>query len=358
MSEDIGKIRITDDDVRSARVDPPAASYAAPPPSGTGATGPRNWGSVSGASTGGMAMHRPENAHFLLKSWVYLGLAGLAGAFFAWAVCEPFFHDDGERGFGNYVIFSLMVVAMSVGFAVAESIVERSLQKALIRGLLGLALGLVLGFVFDFLANFAYRIGYEILSGLGVEVSASNPVQWFRRGLSWMIFGIAGGVVYGIVGLSWKKCLYGVLGGMLGAAVGGFLFDPISLMTGGAEASRAVGMMIFGASTGIAIGLVESALKDRWLYVSAGPLAGKQFILYKPSTRIGSDQGNDIYLFKDPSISPAHAVIELRGPSATLLASGPTYVAGQPVTQSALRSGDSIQIGRYSFEYREKHRQA
>jgi Inner membrane component of T3SS, cytoplasmic domain len=357
MNEYTGKIRITEDEVRTARVDPPATSYAAPPPVSSAASGPRNWGSVSGGSSS-VAMHALESGHFFLQSWVYLGLAGMAGAFLAWVICEPSVNDGEPDGFLGSLMFPLMIIAMSVGFAAAESVVERSLQKALFKGALGVVLGLIFGFLFYSVANFVYSFTYEVLEKLSVQISAESPLQWLRRGFAWMIFGAAGGVVYGIVGQSWKKCLYGLLGGIIGAAVGGFLFDPISLLTGGAEASRAIGMMIFGASTGVAIGLVESALKDRWLYVSAGPLAGKQFILYKPSTRIGSDQSNDIYLFKDPSISPAHAVIELRGPVAMLLASGPTYVAGQPAKQTALRSGDSIQIGRYSFQYREKHHQA
>jgi hypothetical protein len=61
------------------------------------------------------------------------------------------------------------------------------------------------------------------------------------------------------------------------------------------------------------MGLVESAPKDRWLYVVAGPLAGKQFILYKSETSIGSRQESDIYLFKDPNILPRHAVISIGG---------------------------------------------
>lgn len=358
MNENIGKIRITEDEVRVARVDPPAASYAAPPPIGAANSGPRNWGSVGGGASGSTALQAPEAAHFFLQSWVYLGLAGMAGAILSWAICEPSFNDGEPDGFLGSLMFPLMIMAMSVGFAVAESVVERSLRKAVIKGALGVVLGLVSGFFFYFVANIVYNTGLSILAQSDTELEAASPALWFVRSIAWAVFGAAGGVVYGIVGQSWKKCLYGVLGGIAGAAVGGFLFDPISLLTGGAEVSRAIGMMIFGASTGVAIGLVESALKDRWLYVSAGPLAGKQFILYKSSTRIGSDQSNDIYLFKDPNISSVHAVIELRGPVAMLSASGPTYVAGQPAKQTALRSGDSIQIGRYSFQYKEKHRQA
>ena len=213
---------------------------------------------------------------------------------------------------------------------------------------------MVLGFVFYFIANFIYQIGFNLIVQSGGEMVPGNPAIWFVRAIAWMAFGVTGGIVYGIAGQSGKKCLYGILGGVLGAGIGGLVFDPISLLTGGAGPSRCIGMMIFGASTGVAIGLVESALKNRWLYVSGGPLAGKQFILYKPITRIGSQQANDIYLFKDLSIAPTHATIELRGPHATLVATGPTFVGGQPVTQRVLRSGDLIQIGRYTFQYQEK----
>jgi hypothetical protein len=34
--------------------------------------------------------------------------------------------------------------------------------------------------------------------------------------------------------------------------------------------SRAVGFGILGLATGIMMGVVESALKDRWFYVTAG----------------------------------------------------------------------------------------
>jgi hypothetical protein len=248
----------------------------------------------------------------------------------------------------------LLMTAISVAFAVAESLVERSVQKAVTRGLLALVLGVVLGFLFDFIANILYNIGLRIVAQSVTDFSPSHPAWWLVRACAWVVFGATGGIVYGIAGQSGKKCLYGVLGGMLGAGIGGLLFDPISLLTGGAGPSRCIGFMIFGASTGLAIGLVESALKNRWLYVSGGPLAGKQFILYKPITRLGSQQSNDIYLFKDLSIAPTHATIELRGPHATLVATGPTFVGGQPVTQRVLRSGDLIQIGRYTFQYQEK----
>ena len=134
------------------------------------------------------------------------------------------------------------------------------------------------------------------------------------------------------------------------------MFDPIAIATHGGAVSRAVGFGLVGMATGIAVGLVESALKDRWLYVTAGPLAGKQFILYKPRTVMGSDQSCDIYLFKDTNILKEHAIVELAGSRIMLRAIGQTYVSGQPVRQQVLSSGSVVQIGRYAFRYQERQR--
>jgi pSer/pThr/pTyr-binding forkhead associated (FHA) protein len=113
---------------------------------------------------------------------------------------------------------------------------------------------------------------------------------------------------------------------------------------------------LLGLATGVAIGIVESALKDRWLYVASGPLAGKQFILYKPLTTIGSSQSSDIYLFKDTSILPRHGIIELRGAQTFIRSDAPIFVSGAPTRFRALQSGDLIQIGRYAFHFRERQR--
>ncbi|MBL0158627.1 MAG: FHA domain-containing protein [Bryobacterales bacterium] len=343
---DSGKIRITLDDLDRVQI---AEAH--------GATGgeARSYGNVEESPL--PATVEESGGSILMKGWCYLGLAGLTGVLVAWAICEPNFRDGGSPTWANYILFPLMLVLTCAGFGIAESVVERSPRKAAIRGLLSLGLGTVLGFVFYFIANIIFTLGLSILSSSG-GFSVHSPGLWITRGIAWMGFGVAGGVVYGIVGQSGKKCLYGIAGGVLGAGLGGFVFDPISLATGGAGASRAVGMALFGAATGIAMGLVENALKDRWVYVSAGPLAGKQFILYKALTTIGSDQSCDIYLFKDPAVRPQHAVVELRGTRAIVRAAGPMFVQGKPVREAMLESGNTIQIGRYAFLYRDRERAA
>ncbi len=299
-----------------------------------------------------------EKASILLQGWFYLGVAGMIGALAGWAITEHAFVDGPGQRWGNYWMIPSLVALMCVGFAIAESIVERSPRKALIRGGLALPLGIALGFVFNFVANMIFGIGLGFLRAAGVE-SFHSPAFWLTRGFAWMVLGAAGGVVYGIIGQSMKKTGYGVLGGAIGAGIGGLVFDPISFLTNGngAAASRAIGFCLLGMATGIAMGLVESALKDRWLYVTAGPLAGKQFILYKPCTTMGSSQQCDIYLFKDADILPEHGTFEVKGSRTHLSATGMIYASGQPVHEiRVLESGSIIQLGRYIFRYQEKQR--
>ena len=316
-------LKITLEDLATVVV--PEASPAAQPATVAGA---RSYGTVNEAAEQ-FTPTPEEKGSILLHGWFYLGLAGLVGALVAWGIAEPGFTDGSNRAhWGNLLMLPLIMTLMSFGFAMAESLVERSAQKALLRGVLSLPLGLILGFFFDFMANILYGVGLRICFEAGVQ-SQRNPALWIARGLAWMVFG---------------------------AGLGGFLFDPIALFTHGGAPSRAVGFALVGVATGVGMGLVESALKDRWFYVTAGPLAGKQFILYKPQTTIGSRQQSDIYLFKDPNILPEHAVIQLSGARVHMRASGPVYWAGQLLKTRVLQDGDLLQIGRYSFRYKEKHR--
>jgi len=348
VENDNDRIRISLEDLVAVPEEAPRVQ--SPAVSGTS----RSYGTIQDSAQEFIAPE--EKGSILLRGWFYLGLAGFVGALAGWGICEPGF-VDGNAGhrWGNFALLPSVITLICISFAVAESIVERSTKKAISRGLLSLPLGFVLGFIFDLLANLFFAIGLAIASGLGVQ-NAHNPAFWVARGFAWMIFGAAAGVVYGIVGQSAKKAGYGVLGGVLGAGLGGMIFDPIAFATHGGASSRAIGFALFGLFTGVAVGLVESALKDRWLYVTAGPLAGKQFILYKPRTIVGSDQQSDIYLFKDREILPQHLVLEMKGPRVQLRSSGPVFVNGQPVQSVVLDSGNIVQVGRYSFRYQEKQR--
>ena len=322
-------LRITSEDLARVivPVDPPNAPIPAEP------GGAKSYGTITEAADKAPALAE-EKGSVLLQAWFYLGAAGLLGAVVGWGLCEPGF-VDGEmpRHWGNFWMIPAIITFMCIGFGIAESLVERSVRKALLRGLLALPLGVVLGFVFEFVANIIYNLGLGLCAEAGVQ-SFRNPATWIARGIAWAVFGAAGGTVYGIVGQSMKKAKFGVIGGLVGAGIGGMIFDPIAMAMKGASLSRAVGFALVGVATGVAMGLVESALKDRWLYVTAGPLAGKQFILYKSLTIMGSEQQADIYLFKDANILPKHASIAISGSRVQLKALGSGVYWRQPGADS------------------------
>lgn len=349
-----GVIRVTADDIAAVQTPEPFVPVTAPSSQPSGA---RSYGNINTAAAEAAPVAPAERPSFLLQGWFYLGAAGLLGAVAAWGICEPAFVDEyNTYRWGNIWMMPLVTAMMLTGFALAESIVERSLKKALKR-LLVIPLGIIMGFIFEGIANVVYGAGLQlVVATAGESTIPSNPAWWIAGALAWAVFGVAGGLIYGLIGQSGKKAKYGVLGGALGAFLGGLVFDPIALLVDHGIASRAVGFGLLGTAAGAAMGFVESALKDRWLYVSAGPLAGKQFVLYKASTSIGSDQSCDIYLFKDNSILPQHAMLEVRGAQASLRAQAPVYVSGVPTQNKVLLSGDTINVGRYSFKYNERHR--
>jgi hypothetical protein len=350
-TDDKPAMKITLEDLAKVELPSPApAGNMAPTAAGT-----KQYGNIA-APADGPAIVTEEKGHIFLQGWFYLGVAGMLGALAGWGICEPFFGEHSGRA-SWLVLITLPVIVMltCLGLGIAESIVERSGKKALIRGLTALGLGAVFGVIFDIGAEMVYGVLKAIIFSLGVQTNRS-PAFWLVRGIAWAVFGVAGGIVYGLTDRSGRKTKYGIIGGLIGAGLGGTLFDPISFATQTGTVSRGVGFALLGLATGVAIGIVESALKDRWLYVASGPLAGKQFILYKPITTIGSSQSSDIYLFKDTSILPQHGVIELRGAQTFIRSDAPIFVSGAPARYRALQSGDLIQIGRYAFHFRERQR--
>jgi hypothetical protein len=152
---------------------------------------------------------------------------------------------------------------------------------------------------------------------------------------------------------------------MLGGLLGGIFFDPLikifanTELSGQAMISRAFGFGIIGMSAGLMIGLVEHLAKDAWLLMRAGPLAGKQFIIYKSPTTLGSSPKCEVYLFKDPDVEPRHAAIRKVGNRHEIQDLGSpsgTYVNGQRVQRQNLREGDQIGIGKTILEFAERSR--
>ena len=316
---------------------------------------------VSQATTG-------SGVNVLNKPWCYLALAGLLFGFCAWGVAEVIMQADvsvrqelaqranelNQDDVNSYLLalFFLsclwfMVICSVIGFGLSsvEGFMDGNYTRAFIRGLIAASIGLLMGPVVCIAAN----ILYNVLGGGGDDVSL---VQIFARSLGWAFAGCFVAIVPGIMMWNGKKFWLGVAGGAIGGLLGGFLFDPIVMITQTDILSRLVGIVGFGVFAGLAMGLLEEAAKQGWLRVAAGLLTGKQFIIYKNPTVIGSSPKSEIYLFKDNAVMPSHAAIRIQGKAFVLESLDPNgivHVNGQPITQRKLLNGDFINIGSTQF---------
>ena len=233
---------------------------------------------------------------------------------------------------------------IGLGLAIAEPIVGHNVKSAVLRGGLGTVLGALGGFVCSLFINDIYHY----LGGGGDEFSFQ---QVLARGVGWSILGAFLAIAPGIAMRSWKKFLLGLAGGTIGGLLGGMLFDPICQLTGSAVPARCVNILGLGVGAAVATALLEEVAKQGWLKVATGVITGKQFILYRNPTVIGSSPKTEIYLFKDPTVAPRHAAINGIGGEFLLTAlNGATVLLnGKPVKQQRLRNGDQIRVGNTIF---------
>lgn len=251
----------------------------------------------------------------------------------------------------NGVLWHVLLSSLiAVGLSIAESCVSCNWQSALKNGLAGLLLGALGGLVMSWGANFIY------LTLGGGQQGEMNFTQVFARAVAWGVLGMFTAVAPGLVMRSKKKILLGCLGGLIGGMLGGALFDVISKAAESAVLSRFVNIVGLGVGAAVAMVLLEQAAKRGWLRVLSGVITGKQFILYRNPTVIGSSPKCEIYLFKDTSVLPQHASINQREGDFYI-----TAIGGQPVIlnetvtqQSKLRSGDKIRIGQTMMVFEAK----
>jgi pSer/pThr/pTyr-binding forkhead associated (FHA) protein len=90
--------------------------------------------------------------------------------------------------------------------------------------------------------------------------------------------------------------------------------------------------------------------------MTEGPLAGKEFLLFKDLMRFGSSPSMEIYLFNDPLVAGHHANLRMVGGEADIEAAGarPIEVNTRRVDRARLHHGDRITIGRTSFVFEKR----
>lgn len=297
------------------------------------------------------------------SNWFYLMFWGTLGATAAWGAFEPWY-DDYSRGgwfeYGSFILFGSVAASVGLFLGAAEGIMCRNLPRAVTSGMVGLGVGLVGGCVACLPAEYFYRLSIAIAFTCAVEWEAPSIaifILMLGRAGAWGMVAIPAGLGQGIATREPKVIINGLLGGVMGGIIGGFLFDPIARLfsTDDGALSRGIGVGIIGLTVGLFIGLIEGWTKTAWLLMRKGPLAGKQFILFKDITVLGSSPKAEIYLFKDQAIEPKHAVIYNRGGRFEIEDCNTpdgTYVNGVPLTgKRTLQSGDQVVLGKTVLEF-------
>jgi hypothetical protein len=267
--------------------------------------------------------------------------------------------DMARRKFvANLLIFPLIAAFVGLFIGAADGIMCRLLRRVLLAGAVGLVFGFVGGFLSgDVLAELVYTPLSLFAAKQGGTLGFS--LQTAGRALAWALAGMTMGLGQGLALRSKRLLLYGFLGGLIGGLLGGLLFDPIDLiLLGGdkpsASVSRWVGFAVIGAVVGLMIGIVERLARDAWLRMVEGPLAGKEFLVFKDVMRMGASPKSEIYLFNDPAIAASHATIRATGDIYEIentCRENPVRLNGRPVQRSRLRHGDRISLGRTSFVF-------
>lgn len=322
---------------------------------------------------------QPLVIRIIYSSWFYLSIAAGLGALAAWAINEPFCEITEARHVPDHFLIGLVTdcaffssVAAGIGLflGAAEGLMCRNLRRASICGLVGVGIGIAGGVVAWFVGWVVYGIAHIIMFRMMIDRGAvpgapMKPtglillVQIFGRAAAWAIVAIPSGLGQGIALKEKKVILNGLLGGMLGGLLGGLLFDPIAMVFpgSGGTVSRAIGVAIIGLFVGLFVGLVEGWTKTAWLLMRAGPLAGKQFVMFRDTTVLGSSPKAEIYLFKDEAIEPRHALIYNRGGRFEIEdcnSRDGTYVNGVPIRRQVLNHGDQIVLGKTVLEFQLK----
>ncbi|MBI5722502.1 MAG: hypothetical protein HZA50_00980 [Planctomycetes bacterium] len=265
------------------------------------------------------------------------------------------------------VLFAVAAAMIGLAIGAVDGIGCHLLRRALVAG----GIGLVVGFIGGFISGILAGVVYSPLNALAMKQEGDSAaglttfgflVQMGGRSLGWCLAGMAMGLGQGIALRSSRLLIYGFLGGVIGGLLGGLLFDPIDLLLLGADKpsahwSRLVGIVVVGGSVGAMIGVVELLARDAWLRMVEGPLAGKEFLIFKDTMHLGSSPRSEIYLFNDNDVAIQHGVIRSIGNNyeiENLCRERPLRINSIPVTRTRLRHGDQIVIGRTIFVFQRR----
>ena len=177
---------------------------------------------------------------------------------------------------------------------------------------------------------------------------SSDFTKALVRGLGWAIMGVGIGLSVGLIKPEQKRIIFCSLGGVIGAFIGGFLFNYVCDIIPNDIVARGFAIVIMGLLIGVGVGVLEQFAKAAWLKVIRGEFEGKEYLVFEGTTSIGNSGKNTIVLFKDKLVAPNHCDIVQEGSKYVLVDKGSpmgTVVNGMRVTRHVLKQGDAVAIG-------------
>jgi hypothetical protein len=296
---------------------------------------------------------------------IYGLISGAAGGLIGFLFAENIYNPDRmmattaaglEAKSGVWVlIFGAILGALLMGW---DGITSSSPQKALRDGAIGAGIGAVSGFLGGCVAQWLYLklLHHALTTATSADSLKGDLIV--ARVVGWAVFGLLLGAGIGLKG-GRRKVVNGLVGGTVGAAVGGLIFQLIdnSSTTTDGFWLRLIGLTATGVGVGLAVGLVERARRDSWVRIVAGPMAGKEFILYKHHTTLGRDYHCDIVLAKDAGAAPMHATFVREESGNVSVVPGPgamIAVNGRPSGGGRVHSGDMVSVGSSTLSYTER----
>ncbi len=247
------------------------------------------------------------------------------------------------------LFFVVAGTCLGIALASADRLIDRNWTAALVSAACGAVLALPGAIGAAWTGVYLNQIDFP--QSLGTLRDAMPRI------ISWAILGGVLAAAAGLVIGSVKRAALGALGGAVGGVIGAASFDPIEQSGYSSDIARGVGLVLIGGFGGLAMALLESAAKTGWLLVTEGPIAGKQFILYRNPTFIGSAPMSHIYLFRDPRVGRRHAAVH-HAPGGFELEDLPlgekTLVNDSVATRVRLRHSDTIRVGKTLFVFQQK----
>jgi hypothetical protein len=208
-------------------------------------------------------------------------LAGTAGGFLAWLICEPFAPKATDSSWNLWEAKAVLLLGALVGLAVGG--LDGFLRGGRVHTTRGIALGVILGAIG---CSAGHGIGGGLVNAIfggDIFLSGILPLQMIARTLAFVPIGICLGAAIGTASLNVKKIVQGATGGAIGAAAAGLAFDPFAKAfskailtvqsvaqgeTGGP--SRALTFILLGGLIALFIGLVERLTRSAWVRLILG----------------------------------------------------------------------------------------